>query len=278
MLDLLLLSALLQLRLDLLERRRGQRTGVFEEDDVVTEIGLDRGLGQLTLLQLDQRLGERLGVGIRRIPAEVAAVVLGTGILRLLGQFGELFALVELDDDRLGVVFVGDQDVLGLVFGRAEVGLDRVVTLAQLVVADRVGAHVIRQVNLDQHGLPGEFDLALDLGALVETLLLGFLDEDFAADQLFLDGILQLRRIRRALSLLLGDEGVVGVLGNGLAVDGGHGAALLGESRGGSEDAGHEHGGQMGDFDHSVFLGCGEKKPDDYTSSGEKARMLSAWM
>ena len=219
-------------------------------------------LVEFTLLQLDERLGERLGVGVRRIPAEVAAVILGARILRLLGQFGELFALVELDDDGLRVVFVGDQDVLGLVFGRAEVALDRVITLAQLVVADRVGTHVVGEVNLDQHCLLGEFNLALNLGALVEAFLLGFLDQDFAADQFFLDGVLQFRRIWRALGLLLGDEGVVGVLGNGLAIDSGNGAALLGsDDRGGNDGASHEQSGQMGDFDHSIFLVYGRKSP-----------------
>ena len=43
----------------------------------------------------------------------------------------------------------------------------------------------------------------------------------------------------------------------------------------GGQGRSHEHGGQMGYFDHSIFLGCGGK-PDDYTSSGENARMLSA--
>ena len=44
-LDLLLAGALLQLRLDLFERRRGHRTGVVELDDVVAEARADRRLG-----------------------------------------------------------------------------------------------------------------------------------------------------------------------------------------------------------------------------------------
>jgi hypothetical protein len=125
LLDLLLLRALLQLRLDLVERRRGQGTGVLEQDDVIAEVGLDRGLGVFALLELGQCVGERLDVSARRTPAEVAAIVLGPGVLGLLGQFGELLALVEFGDDRLGFILVGDQNVLGLVLGRAEVGLDR---------------------------------------------------------------------------------------------------------------------------------------------------------
>jgi hypothetical protein len=92
----------------------------------------------------------------------------------------------------------------GLVFGAAQVVLDGLVLGLELGFADRVGLDVVGQVGADQDGLLGQFDLALDVGVLVEALLLGFLGEDFAADQLFLDRVLQFRRVRRALGLLLG--------------------------------------------------------------------------
>lgn len=60
----------------------------------------------------------------------------------------------------------------GLVFGGAEVGLDQFVLSLELGIADRVGLDVFRQVSADQHGLLGEFDLALNVGALVEAFFL----------------------------------------------------------------------------------------------------------
>eukprot|EP00825_Cyclidium_porcatum_P000702 TRINITY_DN10262_c0_g1_i7.p1 TRINITY_DN10262_c0_g1~~TRINITY_DN10262_c0_g1_i7.p1 ORF type:complete len:275 (+),score=26.48 TRINITY_DN10262_c0_g1_i7:215-1039(+) len=238
-LDLLLAGALLQLRLDLIERRRGHRTRVVELDDVVAEIGLDRGLGVFTLLQLAQRFAKRLDVGVRRAPAEFAALVLGARILGGLGQFGEFLALVQLGDDGLGVFFLLDQHVAGLVFGAAEIVLDQFVLSLQLGLADRMCLDVVRQVGADQNGLFGELDLALDVGALVEALLLGFLGKDFATDQFFLDGTLQFRRIRGALSLLFCDEGVIDRLRDRLAIDGGESLGLVGsESRSGNDGTG----------------------------------------
>jgi hypothetical protein len=99
--NLLLSRTLLHLLFDLLERRRVGRAGVFKHDDVVAEVGLDRGLGVFVLLELGQCLAKRLDVGIRGAPAEFAAFVLGAWILGNLGQLGELFALVELGDDAL---------------------------------------------------------------------------------------------------------------------------------------------------------------------------------
>jgi hypothetical protein len=157
LLDLLLAGALLQLLLDLLERRRSHRAGVVELDDVVAEVGLDRSLGVFALLQLDQRFAKRLDVGGCGAPAEFAALVLGAGILRLLGQIGQLLALVQLGDDGLGLVFLLDQDMARLVFDAAEIALDAFVFGLQAIVADRVGLDVFGEKGADQDGLLGQF-------------------------------------------------------------------------------------------------------------------------
>jgi hypothetical protein len=49
LLNLFLLQALRNLLLDLVERRRRQRTAVFEQDHVITKVGLDRRFGVLAL-------------------------------------------------------------------------------------------------------------------------------------------------------------------------------------------------------------------------------------
>jgi hypothetical protein len=76
----------------------------------------------------------------------------------------------------------------------------------RLCIADRVGAHMFGQVGADQHRLTGQFDLALNSAFLVQALLLGFLRQQFAAYEFFLDGVLQLGGFLGALSFLLGDE------------------------------------------------------------------------
>ena len=147
----------------------------------------------------------------------------------------------------------------GLVFGGAEVGLDQVVFSLELGFTDRVSLDVVAQVGANEHGLLGQFDLALNVGILVEALLFRFLGKNFAADQLFLDGVLQFRRIRGALGLLLGDEGVIDALRNRLAVDGDESLALVGsKGRGGNDGAGDEQSGQAGEFEHLSILGWRE--------------------
>ena len=120
---LLLRQALLDLRLDVGQRRELRGARVLEPDDVIAELRLHRLVGVLALLQLDHRLRELGHVGARRREVEVAAVLGRARILRvLLRQVLELRAGLELGDDRLGLVFLLDQDVLGLVLGAARTG------------------------------------------------------------------------------------------------------------------------------------------------------------
>jgi hypothetical protein len=72
-------------------------------------------------------------------PAEVAATILGSGILGFLGQVLDLFALLQFGDDGLGLVFGFDQDVARLVFLVAELGRDFGVFLLDLLVGESGG-------------------------------------------------------------------------------------------------------------------------------------------
>ena len=62
-LDTPALEFLLDLRLDLLKRRRLGIADVVESNDMPAEVALDRGLGGLTLLELHHRFSERLHKG-----------------------------------------------------------------------------------------------------------------------------------------------------------------------------------------------------------------------
>ena len=62
-------------------------------------------------------------------------------------------------------------------------------------VLDRVLAHIITHHGVDDDGLARLLHLRLDGVVLFVTLLHGFLHHDFAHDQVFLDGVAQLRRI-----------------------------------------------------------------------------------
>lgn len=80
--DLALTQLLLDLLLDLGQRRRLRLARVVEANDVEAELRLDRCLGHFALLQLDHRLGElgHEGHGVREI--EVAAVGAQAGVLQ----------------------------------------------------------------------------------------------------------------------------------------------------------------------------------------------------
>ena len=79
----------------------------------------------------DHRVGKRLDEVRRRIPVEIAAVGLRAGVLRALGELLEFLALLQRDDDVLGLVFLIHEDVAHLVFLVADLRLDLIVFLAQ---------------------------------------------------------------------------------------------------------------------------------------------------
>ncbi len=197
--------------------------------------------GVLAFFQLDHGLRERLHERGLVCPAEVAAAILGTGILGLLGQILELVALLEAGDDGLGLVLGLDQNVADLVFLVAELQADVLVFLLQHLIGDRVRLDVLVEIGTDQDALTRHHHLALDLGLLVQALLLRGLHQHFAANQFFLDGLAQFRRVFLALGDLAGHQRVGTGFGNGLAVDSGDGVGAFGaeghlRERGGKGD------------------------------------------
>jgi hypothetical protein len=84
---------------------------------------------------------------------------------------------------------------------------------------------VVLNESANEDRLPCQVGLCGDVGLLVEAQLLRFLDQQLATDQFFAHRVLQFRRVRCALCLLLGDEGIGDALRNGDPVDGGHAPA-----------------------------------------------------
>ena len=86
---------------------------LLDLDDVPAELGLHR-IGELAGFELERRLGEFRHHLILGEIAEIAAVG-GTRVLRLLlGDRGEVAALLELGEDRLRLVLGIDQNVAGV--------------------------------------------------------------------------------------------------------------------------------------------------------------------
>ncbi|MNY37522.1 hypothetical protein D3C86_1720910 [compost metagenome] len=80
--------------------------------------------------------------------------------------------------------------------------------------------HVVRQHGVDDDALTGVFQGGFDVGAGAHALLVGFLDQHFAADQVFLDGFAQLWGISLfALGDDLFDDGFDFRRWNGLAIN-----------------------------------------------------------
>ena len=150
-----------------------------QADEVIAEIGLDHA-GQLAVLQREDGVLEGLDHHPAPEEAEVAALLRGSRILRMLArQLGELARrLLQLGQQRLGaclglriVAFRSDQDVAGAaLLGLLEAVLAALVPGLHLGVADRD----LRQqaVEREQHvfglDLLGHFELC---GVLVVELL-----------------------------------------------------------------------------------------------------------
>src|SRR5581483_11455938 len=107
--------------------------------------------------------------GGRGCPVEVATVGCRTGVLGLLGQIFELGTGLQLGDDGFGVFLLVHQDVAGVVFLVAGLGLELVVFGLDVGVGDRVLLQVVGDQGADDDGLAGQFQLVLDVGAVGEA-------------------------------------------------------------------------------------------------------------
>jgi len=91
---------------------RRRRAAVLDLDDVVAELGLDRGFAQVAFLELEGGIGEFLHHIALLEPAEITAFGAGRLVGRfLLGQLVEGGALLDLVDQRLGLILGRDQDM-----------------------------------------------------------------------------------------------------------------------------------------------------------------------
>src|SRR5438067_1399655 len=162
----LLRQGFLDLRLHFFQLRQFGGAHVVQLDHVPADLGVDRVLGDLAFLQAGEAGGEFRREGRRAGPVQVAAVVGGAGVLRLLGQVFELGAALDLGDDRLGVGFVLDQDVAHVVFLVAGLLGEAVVFGLHFGVGDRVLLDVIAREGVDHDGLAGVLHCLLDFRIL----------------------------------------------------------------------------------------------------------------
>src|SRR5260370_3390755 len=99
----------------LLEGGRRRLAAILELDDVVAELGLDRGVGEFALLEGEGGVGELLHHVCLLEPAKIAAFGARCLVGRLfLGELVEGAAFLEVGDQRLGLVLGRDQDMAGV--------------------------------------------------------------------------------------------------------------------------------------------------------------------
>ena len=153
-------------------------------DDVVAELGLDGGLGELSWLEGEGRGGEfRHHVALLE-ETQIAAVLRARVLAILLGEGGEVGTLVELVDDLFRLVLGGHQDVLGMHLGLAGFVGDLGIVFG---VQGRVGhrrSDVTAQDGVLQHLVGGAVDGVLDYRVLLQAELLRLDDQCLAVDHL----------------------------------------------------------------------------------------------
>ena len=140
----------------------------------------------------------------------------------------------------------------GAIFLFAQLLFDLVVFALDFGVGNRIALEVFLNVGAHQHVLPGEFKLRGDIGLARDAELGGFLHHDFAVDQLFLDGLADLRAVGPSLAGHFLDHRVGARHRDGDAVDGGNvlrvsgaGGNQQGNGGGGEHAGGAVHSGSL---------------------------------
>ena len=161
---------LAQLVLLLVEARRLRGTVLDHLDHVPAELGLHRGRGNLAILQREGDSGElRHHVGLFEV-AKVAALLRRARILAvLLGQRGEIAALLQFGNDLLRGRLVGDQNMAGMHLGFAGLAGD-VLVIAGLddLIGHLRANHFVEQCRF-QRPVLRRLHGALNVGVLVEA-------------------------------------------------------------------------------------------------------------
>ena len=173
---------LFDLRLHLIELGRLAVALFLDLDDVPAELRLHR-IGNLAGLERERDLGEFRHHLFLGEEAEIAAIGRARILRLLLGQLGEIGALVEFGLDRLGLFLGRHQDVAGVDFLLAGDLLGGVVIdLLHGLVGHRRLAFGRQQV-VHQQAVTGEIELLLEIGLVGGLLLFGGLGDDLHVDQ-----------------------------------------------------------------------------------------------
>jgi hypothetical protein len=224
----LLLQLLGDLGFDFLQLGQLGFAHIVHADDVETKLALDGGVGHLAFVQLDHGARKFGHIAASCSPVQITTVGTGAWILgRFFGQVFKFGAFFDVRNQGFGFVFFFHQDVAGTVFLATVGGHELGVFSLDVGVCDRVLLLEIGKQLANQDGLTGQLELVFVVFGGVQTALFGFLHEDFAGDQLFLDLGQDFRRHRTAGTLHLLLEHFHAGGGHGLAVD--H-SKVLGES------------------------------------------------
>ncbi len=172
----------LDLALDLVEIGRLAVALFLDLDDVPAELRL-HGIGDLARLQRERDGGEFRHHLVLGEEAEVAAVGCAGVLGLLLGEFGEIGALLEFVLDRLGLILGLDQDVAGVDFLLARDLLGGIlIDLLHGLVGGRSLAFA-RQQAVHQEPVARERQPLLEIVVVLDLLVLGGLGDDLHVDQ-----------------------------------------------------------------------------------------------
>ena len=238
----------LDLGLDLLEIGSLAVALFLDLDDMPAELRLDR-VGDLAGLHRESDGGKFRYHLVLGEEAEIATVRCA-GILRfLLGQFGEVGALLQFVRDRLGLLLRLDENVPGVHFLLAGDLLGSVFIDLLHGVVGGGGLALDREQIVHQQAVAGEGEAGLEVVAVLDLFGFGGLGHDLHVDQKGQHIVLPGRRIHlsQARSQFLFGQGKV-ALADFSAVD-------LGENR---VCVFSSASGQAGEQDHRQATGDGE--------------------
>jgi hypothetical protein len=226
--QVLLLQMLGQVGFDFVKGWRFYRPGIFQQNDVIAVLGLDRFLRECALFQLADGAAELRHHTAHVEPAQITAPQLGAGISGFFhGQLRERCRIVlQLGNNRIRLGFALDEDVARLVFAASNGGLDTLVLGFQHVVTDWIVLDEILYIGVGQNRLPEDVELLGDFGQFVQAFFHRCLSDQGLHGQLVDDALSGFRSVRFAGAGTVRDNHVDTALVDGGAVHGRHGHSL----------------------------------------------------
>ena len=183
------------------KRRHLGVADVLDHDHVPAELRLHRLRRELALRRRDHRVAERLDEVGRRVPVEVAALVLRARILRArLGELVELGALLQLGDDRPSPRLPSRRGCGATLYSLSPI-CALIVSYSLRRSASGIGFFFTQSVTYARTRTvcDARSICVFTSACLVEALLLRLAREQLARVELFADGVAQLRRVLAAL-------------------------------------------------------------------------------